>query len=241
MALLLTYFLPRQPTLLAAGASSLHFLRSPSPQPTSPSNMPFSALLPWRIESSRAVTILCHPRRSHQSPQSRHSKACPLPLPQTVHHPPSQFLPRQLMPLLPQALPPPSSPSVCPSPVPSPTPDAQDSEAQSEGELRRAVFEALSKKGKGRKRKKNSKDRANDCERKKARRSARRGNSTPDLHRPPTKHRSPLPAINTALPPEPAVSTGYTGKRVDAIRHRHIWGLDELKQRGFRVVEWDWV
>lgn len=105
MALLLTYFLPRQPTLLAAGASSLHFLRSPSPQPTSPSNMPFSALLPWRIESSRAVTILCHPRRSHQSPQSRHSKACPLPLPQTVHHPPSQFLPRQLMPLLPQALP----------------------------------------------------------------------------------------------------------------------------------------
>lgn len=42
-----------------------------------------------------------------------------------------------------------------------------------------------------------------------------------------------------ALADLPVTSTGYTGKRVKAMRDGEVWPMDELLEEGFEVFDWD--
>jgi hypothetical protein len=80
-----------------------------------------------------------------------------------------------------------------------------------------------------------------DREAKRERRKRKRQNRNPTERTPRMKDYVPQSTLTGIKPHEqfPVVATGFTGARVDAMRAREAWKLEELLDMGFDVFRWD--
>ncbi|KAF7972627.1 hypothetical protein HWV62_17376 [Athelia sp. TMB] len=143
----------------------------------------------------------------------------------------------------------PPSPSLPPQPSYESLLDALTGFTPPSGSLKRKSVEAMDEEsvpsapaGHKRKRKRYESDKLAATERRRARRAAQPPTARAPHEKLLNKRKEAPMAIETALnalSDLPLTSTGYIGRRTKAIRPGEVWELQELKDDGFEVYDWD--